>query len=150
MTPSYVWHDSFIRVTWLLHMRDMDGVLWVQVQRCKHKPHLCDTTALYVWRDVFNGVTWLLPICDMARSHMFDMNGGLWVQTQRLCQHTLHLCDIKWLLHTFDTTPSYMWLYSFIRVKKLLHTCDMTLSYEWHDFFIRVTCLLHICIMTLS
>jgi len=33
MTHSYVWHDSFIRVTWLIHM--------------------CDMTHSYVWHDSF-------------------------------------------------------------------------------------------------
>ena len=60
----YVWHDSFVCVTWRIYT--------------------CDTTHLYVWRDLLNNgllslfksdvdlevcfvsVTWLIRTCDMA------------------------------------------------------------------------------------
>ena len=41
MTHSYVWHDSFICVIWLLHM--------------------CDMTHSYVWHDSSTCVTWHRP-----------------------------------------------------------------------------------------
>jgi len=40
MTNSYVWHDTFTRVAWFLHV--------------------CDMTHSYVWRDSFIHVTWLI------------------------------------------------------------------------------------------
>ena len=43
MTRSYVWHDSFICVTRLVHM--------------------CDMTHSYVWHDSFISVTCLTPLC---------------------------------------------------------------------------------------
>jgi len=51
MTPSYVWHDSFICVTWLIHM--------------------CDMTPSYVWQDALIYVTWLMHTCDMTQSCMW-------------------------------------------------------------------------------
>jgi len=46
MTHWYVWHDSLICVTWLIHM-----TLW------------------HVWHDPLICVTWLIHICDMTHSH---------------------------------------------------------------------------------
>jgi len=46
MTHSYVWHDSFICVTWLIHM--------------------CDMTHSYVSHDSFIRVTCLIHMCDMT------------------------------------------------------------------------------------
>jgi len=43
MTHSYMWHDSYIRVAWLIHMRDM-----IHPQ---------------VWHDSFICVTWLIHLC---------------------------------------------------------------------------------------
>ena len=51
MTHSYVWHDSFICVTWLIHM--------------------CDKTRSYVWHDSFVCVTWLIRMCDMTHSYVW-------------------------------------------------------------------------------
>ena len=49
MTHSYVWHDSFICVTWLIHM--------------------CDMTHSCVWYDSFICEIWLIHMCDMSHSH---------------------------------------------------------------------------------
>jgi len=46
-THSYVWHDSCICVTWLIHM--------------------CDMTHSYVWHDSFICVTWLIRMCDIIQ-----------------------------------------------------------------------------------
>jgi len=44
----YMWHDSFIHVTWLIHT--------------------CDMTHSYMWHDSFIRVTWLTHVCDMPHS----------------------------------------------------------------------------------
>jgi len=49
MTHSYVWHDSFICVTWLIHM--------------------CDVTHSYVWHDSFTYVTYAKWPTWLGRSH---------------------------------------------------------------------------------
>ena len=46
-----VWHDSFIRVTWLIPTLDM--------------------THSYVWHDSFIRVTWLIHTCDMTHSYVW-------------------------------------------------------------------------------
>jgi len=48
MTHSYAWHDSYIPVTWLIHMRDM--------------------THIYLWHDLFICVTWLIHTRAMTTS----------------------------------------------------------------------------------
>jgi len=48
---TYVWQDSFICVTWLVHM--------------------CDMTHAYVWHDSFMCLTWLVPKCDMTNSYVW-------------------------------------------------------------------------------
>jgi len=44
-----------------------------------------------------------------------------------------------WPIHTRDTTHSYAWHDSFIRVTWLVHSQDKTHSHAWHDSYIRVT-----------
>jgi len=95
MTHSYVWHDSFTCVTWLIHVRDM--------------------TQSYVRYDSFICVTWLIHMCDMTHS------------TGRPCHCALHL-PLRW--HD-----------SFICVTWLIHMCDMTHSHVWHDSLHRAALL---------
>ena len=71
MTHSYVWHDSFICVTWLIYMCDMphwnvwhDSFVCVTWLIC-----MCDMTHLYVLHDSFVCVTWLICICDMTQPY---------------------------------------------------------------------------------
>jgi len=49
MTHSYVWQDSFVFVTGLIHM--------------------CNMTHSYGWHDSFICVTWLIHMCDRTHPH---------------------------------------------------------------------------------
>jgi len=70
VTHSYVWHDSFIYVTWLIHM--------------------CDMTRSYVWHDSFIYVTWLIHMCDMTHSY-------LWHDSSIYVTWLIHICaTIRW------------------------------------------------------
>jgi len=86
MTHSYVWHDSFICVTWLIHMCDMThsyvrhdsfvqasrtllkftAVVWIS--SVLRTSGICDMTHLYVWDDSFTRVMWLVYMCDKTHS----------------------------------------------------------------------------------
>ena len=70
MTHSYVRHDSFIRVTWLMHTCDMThSYVWHDSFICvTWLIHTCDMTHSYVWHDSFICVTWLIHTCDMSQS----------------------------------------------------------------------------------
>jgi len=77
MTPSYVWHDTFMCVTWLIHICDMThSYLW-------HDSFICVTWRIHVWHDssetyplwqkpthdpwyLNSRVTWLIHVCDMT------------------------------------------------------------------------------------
>ena len=50
-THSQVWHDSFTCVMWLIYTRDM--------------------TQSYAWHDSFTSVTWLVYVCDETHSCMW-------------------------------------------------------------------------------
>jgi len=143
----HVWHDSFICVTWLIHMCDMTHwcvwhywFIWVPwvIYRCA-------MTHSYVCHDSFICVPWLIHMCDMgAMSHLY-------VRASPLPQPLL--TSATWLIHMRDMTDLYGWDDSFIcsgvaTAAATVYMCDMTHSYVWHDSFICVTCLIHMGDMT--
>jgi len=106
LTHSHVWHDSFTRVTWLIHM--------------------CDMTHSHVWRDSRTCVTWPVHMCDMARSYAWYnslthiwMSSYAWYDsficaTRSRVWHDSFICVI-WLLDiTFALAHSYVWYDSII------------------------------------
>jgi len=143
-----VWHNSFICVTWLIHMCDMTHLfVWhasIICVTCLN--YMCDMTHSYVWHASFICVTCLIHTCDMPDSYMWHA----W------------FIHVTCLIHTCDMPDSYMWHAWFIHATWLIHTCDMphsayrcsvveicdtTHSYVWHDSFICVTWLIYLCDM---
>jgi len=101
---AYVWHDSCISVTWLMHKCDMTHAnmghdSYIRVTRLMHT---CDTTHAYVWHGSFMCVTWFV-LC--ALGHVIAIRC---VTHQRL-------------IHTCDTTHSHVWR---------IHICDITRLYD--------------------
>ena len=140
MTHSYVCHDSFIRVPWLIH------TMWTLVIHGSfiHKAwliHVCDMTHSYVWQPFVlirraptihdSPETWLILLCDLTRSYVWH-------------DPSIH---VTWPNHTFDLTHPYMWQHSFMYLPWLIHVCAMTHSCMCHDSFIHMTWLIHICEM---
>jgi len=86
MTPSYVWHDSFICVTWL------------NITRSSYVWHLCmcDMTHSYVWHDSFICVTWLIHICDITDSYVWWLFPGntIIVMCDFIPSLTLRCCSV--------------------------------------------------------
>jgi len=68
-----VWHDSFICVTWLIHVCDMThSYVWHDSFICvTWLVHVCDMTRSYVWHHSFIRVTWLIHMCDMTHSYVW-------------------------------------------------------------------------------
>jgi len=140
MTHSHVRHDSFICVTWLIHMLWHDSFIcatWLI--------HKCDMTHSYVRHDSFICVTWLILMCDMTHPHVWHDSFICTTWLIQKCDmsrwnvwHGLFIC-VTWLIHVCDMTHSYAWHDSFICVTWLIHMCDMTHSYVWHNSFICVT-----------
>ena len=72
MPHSYVWHDSFICSTWLIHMCDMThSCVSYEAFICETwLIYVCDMNHAYVWHDSFICVTWLIHTCDTAHSYV--------------------------------------------------------------------------------
>ena len=111
--PSYGWHDSFMCVTWLIHM--------------------CDMNYSYAWHDMSE--SWYCRtanVCETWRIYMCDMTHSYVRQDSFICE--------TWPIHMWDMTHSYKWHDSFICETWLIHvtwlipTCDTTHLYVWHDF----------------
>ena len=162
MAHSLVWHDSFICVTWLIHLCD-----------------LCDITFWHVGHDSFTYMTWHIYMCDVDHSHvglvtwhinMCDMIHSYVRRDSFICvswaRWSIHMCDmthsyvwhdscicVTWLIHMCDMTYSYVRHNLFTCGTWLIHICDITHSFAWHDSFIRATCVtwpIYMCDMTHS
>jgi len=111
----YVWHDSFICVTWLIHMRDM--------------------THSYVWHDSFTCVIWLIHWIIRDMTHSCNPHGEN--MSAFYIQHHSCICVYVWLhsytcvtslMYMCDFTHIHVWHHSFICVTSLIYMCDMTHS----------------------
>jgi len=120
MTHSYVWHDSFICVTWLIHMSlhvIAYSVTW-------HAMSL-----LISINHVTRSNEWLASVCDInAHIHMsrvamsHDMT-HVW--------HDSFIC-VTGLIYMCDMTHCYVWHGSFICVTHVTHVTAVTDSNSLH------------------
>ena len=78
MTHSYVWHDSFVCVTW--HIR------------------MCDMTHSYVWHDSLTCVTWLIHMCDTHMTHTWHTHDTHMTHTW----HMTHTHAYPWNCKVID------------------------------------------------
>jgi len=115
-----VCHDSFICVTWLIH--------------------ICDMTHSYVQHDSFICVTWLIHMCAMTHSYVWH---DLFTCTAWL----IHMCNVTYS-HVCDVTHSYVRHDSFISATLLLHMCNVIHSHVQHDTSTCETWCIHMCGMT--
>jgi len=127
-TPLYVWHDSFICLTRLLHMRSMTFCT------------ICNMSPLYVWHDYFIYVTRLLHM--YTTSFSFVQHDQFSVYATSLSCAAAIACDtsqlfvfVAWvfymcnqsLLRMYSMTPPYVWHHSCMHVQSRLpySTCDL-------------------------
>jgi len=122
-------HDSFICVTWLIHMCDMTH------------PYVCDLTYAYV--------------CDLTHVYLWGMTHPyVYHDSFIFMRHDSFIC-VTWLIHIYEAwlihkgnmTHLHVWPDLFVCVTWLIHMCDMTISHVWHDSLIRETSLIHVQIV---
>jgi len=102
--------DSFICVTWLIHMYDMThSCSW-------HDSFMCVTGRIHC-------VTWLIYMCAMTHSYVTWL---IHIWYDPFTCDTTH-SHVTWLIHTWHEPVIY--------VPPLIHTCDVTHSYVCHDSF---------------
>ena len=121
-----VWHDSFMCVTWLIHVCDTThSYVWRETWRiCMGDTTHCvwHDSSMCVWHDSFICVTWNM-------THSYGWHDSLCVMT---------MC-VTWLIHVYNTThsqhtcPRQYWWYDSMCVTCLIYVCDTTHSYVWHD-----------------
>ena len=92
MTPSYVLHDSFECVMWLIHVGDMIY------------SHVWDMTHSCVRHDTFICVTWSVSVRIMSHPLTNEMHTRIHAHTHSFMCNTwhLHMCDmvrIGWRTH---------------------------------------------------
>jgi len=114
MTHSYVWHDLFICVTWLIHICDMT-----------HSYVSQDWFICVTWLNSFVCVTWPMRMCDMfSFIYVYVTCSSSWYV---YVTYIIHICDIyvtySWYVYVFvicicHIYHSYMW-------HVLIHICDM-------------------------
>jgi len=154
MTHLYVWHDSFICVTWLIHMCDMthSHVWHDSFIRVTWRIHTCDMTHPYVWHDSFNvwhdsfiSVTYIIHVCHTGCRRPMGclIFIGHFPQKSSIISGSLAEDDLQ-LETSYGSWPLCMthprvWLDSFMYVIWLICTCGMTHSYVWHNSFVCVT-----------
>jgi len=110
---SYVWHDSFIPVTWIVHTCDMTQsirVTWL-IQYVGHDSYIRVTALIHA----------CVCVCDMTRpTRVTWLILHVWHDSSYTCDMT-HPTRVTWLI-------LHVWHDWFIRATWLIHTCDMTHS----------------------
>jgi len=133
MTLSYVWHDTFIRVTRLVDTRNTT--------------HSHVYTTYYVVASAYSSscVTCLIHTCNTTHSHVYT--------TYYVVASVYSSSCVTCLIHTCNTTHSHVnttyyvvaSAYSSSYVTCLIHTCNTTHSHVYTTYYSSsyVTCLIH-------
>jgi len=146
-------HDSFARVTWLIHERDNKHSLqWRQHTVCSCPRWRAGTCVCMVYICMDSFIWRAMPVltCDITHSsgastpsaHVLD---GAQVRVHVYFTYIFtdsFICGTC-LIRMRDVTHSYGWHDSFICVTWLIYLHTMPHSCTCHDWFIRVQWLIH-------
>jgi len=134
-TNVYVWHDSFMSVTWRIHECGVSRYIWVLGRlMCSLSTRVRDVT---VWVYIYT----YIYIC--IHTYMYT-----YVCAWHDCVCVYIYMYVYICIHTYRYTYMYVWSDSFMSVTWLIHECDMTRSWVRHDLFMGVTWLIHGCDVT--
>jgi len=124
MTHSYVWHDSFICVAWLIHMCDTTHSRRNRTHHHRDGLDMWDMTHLYMGHDSFIHVIWhILGGIERAITVM-----ALICVTRLICYFII-LCG-TWLIHMCDMTRPC--ISPLLSCRKYFRR-DI---YTWHDSYV--------------
>ena len=135
--PARMRHDSFIRVTWLIHLCDMTHSYVIPRFRMvshaliRDTPQpMCDTSHSCVC------VTW--PFHMWHDSSIHNMTYPCWMTRLYVTSPSFH---VACLIHMFDMTHSCMTWHIHVLCDAFIRDtpqvlCDISHSYVWHDSFI--------------
>jgi len=116
MSHLYLWHDSFVCVTWhistcnMTHSRQGSAGCGACAQM-PTRTSSCGISAsdmkyLYLWHEPFISVTWLIYMCNITHSRQGSAGCGVCAQVSCGVGHSgMHLCDesylcvCMWVLH---------------------------------------------------
>jgi len=134
-TYTLVFHDSFIRAPWLIHICTV-------TYSCLRPWLICtiSTTMTHMHHDSFIRAPWRIHICTVTHSCLVLRLILFW----------------PWLIHTCTMTHSYLYCHllmsrlydSVFAAPWLIHICIMT--HMHYDPFIRAPWRIHICTVTHS
>jgi len=114
----WVWHDSFIHVTRLIHVcGTIHSYVW-------HDSSIWDTTYSHVLHHSTKCVAWLIHMCG---THTCDM-------THSCVCHAWFIYVIQ-LIHIYYSTHSFVWHDTYICVAWLIHL--------WHSIFSCINWQIH-------
>jgi len=111
------WHDSFVRVTWLIHMCDTTHLYLWHAMTLSYVWHDSSTLVTWLvhmcamhsclWNDAFIRVTWRINMCEMWHAVCNDALSRRWQACVCVCHDSL--IHIIWLIYTRNMPHSYMW-----------------------------------------
>jgi len=176
---TYVWHDSSIRMIWLVWYVWHDSLIRVMlpIDMCYmiHDSYIRIIWLVWcVWRDSlvcvilpidmcymthdsYICVPWLIRTCDTAQSHMCTMNQWYVNLVKESCHTYGWVMSHIWMSHVTHMDESQQTYESVTCATWLIQMCSMTCSYVYvtysyvrHDSFVSTTWLIHMCDMTHS
>jgi len=140
MTDSYVWHDPFMRVAWLLYMCDMThSCMW-------HDPSMCEThTNTHVTQDLRGITGWRRPMWCLNSQVIFCKRAT----NYRALLRRMTYKDKA----AYGSSPPGTWVcfisFTCVCVTRIVCVCDMNNdsfhSYVWHYSFTWLIDMTHSC-----
>ena len=138
MTPSYVWHDSCICVTWR----------FVPYATCLLYTY--DTTTSYMWHDSSTYIPWVFLLCNMTSFPYMQRHYPALLQSRvthlnySYLWHGFSICVINhssvcipWLLHMYDITHACTCNHACLTQRAT--SSPLKHVYWWHDALICAT-----------
>jgi len=153
-THSCIWHDSFMYVTWLIHICAMaQSFMW------RHScVHIDGWVMSHTWMShaKYMNESWHIYDCAMSHGSVIYVTSHTW-RSHHLCDINESSCMSYVTSHLWHKWKSchiheFMWRHSPIYVTQVdsgnlqawrNHICVMTHSCVWHDSFIHVTWLIN-------